>query len=244
MGGIGVTSGHHERRSHQIAEALAATRTRIADAALRAGRDPADIHLVVVTKTRPVSDVAILASLGARDLGENRHQEAEQKAKATQALGLHWHFIGQIQSNKAARIARYAATVHGVDSAKTVRRLESGAADHGRSIGCFIQVSLDPPGEGTARGGVEAAGVGSLADLVSSAGALRLLGVMGVAPLYGDPRVAFDQLAGVSESLRADHPGATAISAGMSGDFEAAVEHGATHVRIGALILGERPPLG
>jgi pyridoxal phosphate enzyme (YggS family) len=235
---------NRDERTHEVASALSAVRTRVADAALDAGRDPADIHLIVVTKTRPLSDIAILASLGARDLGENRHQEAMEKAGATAELGLHWHFIGQIQSNKATKIAAYADTVHAVDSAKVVRRLDLGAGDRDRPLGCYLQVNLDPIRERRGRGGADASEISRLADLVASAEALRLRGVMGVAPLHGDPVAAFDELARVSRRLRRDHPEATAISAGMSGDFEAAIKCGATHVRIGALILGERPPLG
>jgi PLP dependent protein len=230
-------------RSKQIAAGLSATRTRLADAARSVGRDPTDVHLIVVTKTWPVSDIAILTSLGARDLGENRHQEAQEKALATAELGVHWHFIGQVQSNKATKIAAYADTVHAVDSAKVVRRLDAGAQEHGRSVDCFIQVDLDSAADQAGRGGTSPSEVPELAQLVADAETLRLCGVMAVAPQHVDPEITFEKLARISEKLRRDHPRATGISAGMSSDFEAAVRCGATHVRIGALILGERPPL-
>ncbi len=204
--------------------------------------------LVVVTKTRPVRDIRILADLGVRDVGESRHQEAEPKVEDATGLDLRWHFVGQVQSNKAAAIARYADVVHSVQTGKVVDRLSSGAVECGRTIGCFIQVKLDdtdtPAQARAVRGGVDLPEMMRVADAIWSAPPLSLLGVMGIAPLGADPRAAFELLAEHSRRLRAEHPGAAAISAGMSGDFEAAVEAGATHVRVGAVILGRRPPLG
>jgi PLP dependent protein len=233
----------HPERAAEIAAGLTAARERIAAAALGAGRDPLEVHLVVVTKTRPVEDVATLAALGARDLGENRHQEAETKAAQTSELGIRWHFVGQIQSNKATRIAAYADVVHAIDSVKVAQRLDRGAAEHGRELGCFVQVNLDRD-DRPDRGGTVGAEVERVAEAVAAASTLRLLGVMGVAPYPGDPRQAFSALVESSRRLSAQHPGATAISAGMSDDFEVAIGLGATHVRIGALVLGPRPPLG
>jgi PLP dependent protein len=242
MAGDGAMT--HEARTAEIAGGLVKARERIANAARQAGRDPMDVHLIVVTKTRSIEDIATLAALGARDLGENRHQEAETKAGLTSALSIRWHFIGQIQSNKAPRIARYADLVHAVDSVKVAHRLDRGAAEHERTIGCFIQINLDRESKRSGRGGVVGADVDRVADAIAASSALHLLGVMGVAPHPGDPRRAFSALAEAGRRLSAQHPGATAMSAGMSDDFEAAVELGATHVRIGALILGPRPPLG
>jgi pyridoxal phosphate enzyme (YggS family) len=234
----------HAERTAQIAARLTVARERITAAALGAGRDPLDVHLVVVTKTRPIEDIAALAALGARDLGENRHQEAEAKAALTSELGIRWHFVGQIQSNKAARIAAYADVVHAVDSVKVAKRLDRGTGEHGRGLGCFVQVNLDRDAARSGRGGAVGDEVDRVADAVAAAPALRLLGVMGVAPYPGDPRMAFSALAETSHRLSAQHPDATAVSAGMSDDFEVAIGLGATHVRIGALVLGPRPPLG
>jgi pyridoxal phosphate enzyme (YggS family) len=231
-------------RSAEIEARLAAVDARIADAATSVGRRRDDIVLVVVTKTWPESDVRALHRLGVRDVGENRHPEAEEKAVAVADLDLTWHFIGQIQSNKAPRIAAYSDVVHSVDSVRLAQRLNAGAHGRGRVVECFVQVSLDPDDAAArGRGGVTAANLGDIADAIENAEALRLRGVMGIAPLGGDASAAYERLAAVSERLRADHPGATAISAGMTGDFVEAIKAGATHVRVGSAILGERPPL-
>jgi pyridoxal phosphate enzyme (YggS family) len=233
-------------RRRELAERLERVRAQIADAARVAGRGADDVTLVVVTKTWPASDVALLADLGVRDVGENRHQEAEAKAAEVAGLGVdvRWHFIGQIQSNKAARIARYADVVHSVDSTRVAQRLNAGAHAVDRTIDCLIQVSLDPDPAAQGRGGLAPDDVWPVAQAIDNAGALRLAGVMGVAPLGGDPRSAYALLSEVATRLRVTHPDADWISAGMSGDFVPAVEAGATHVRVGSAVLGERPPLG
>jgi uncharacterized pyridoxal phosphate-containing UPF0001 family protein len=158
-------------------------------------------------------------------------------------LDLTWHFIGQIQSNKAAGIAARSDVVHSVDSVKVATRLARAAAQRDRVIGCFVQVSLDPEPARYGRGGVAFDDVGDVADAVSSGEALRLLGVMGVAPLGGDAHAAYRELAAASTRLQTAHPGASAISAGMSADFAIAIRAGATHVRVGSAVLGERPSL-
>jgi pyridoxal phosphate enzyme (YggS family) len=232
------------RRRAQIAQGLARVREQIRAAATAAGRAAEQVTLVVVTKTFPASDLALLSELGVRDVGENRHPEAEHKAAALDGAGLTWHFVGQVQSNKAARIARYADVVHSIDSLRLVQRLDTGAHRAGRVVDCLIQVSLDPPEGSAGRGGVSAAELAAVAEAVEAAGSLRLRGVMGVAPLGGDAASAYERLAGISATLRATHPRADLISAGMSGDFETAISAGATHVRVGSAILGQRPPLG
>lgn len=189
----------------------------------------------MVTKSHPASLVRELAELGVRDIGENRHQEAIAKAAEVGDPRLAWHFVGQLQSNKAKAVRRYAATVHSVDRASLVDAL---AADGGSTLGVFLEIGLsDEPG----RGGVSPDAVDPLAELVLGAPGLRLLGVMGVAPLGAEPRRAFARLRGVSERIRALDPDATAISAGMSGDFREAIMEGATHLRIGTAITGKRP---
>jgi PLP dependent protein len=227
-------------RREEVAAGLEAVRRRIAAACAEAGRDADEVRLVVVTKFFPASDVRILADLGVTDVGENRHQEAEVKAAECADLGLTWHFIGGLQSNKAAAVAAYADVVESVDRAKLVRPLERGAQERSRTVDVLLQVSLDPPGR-EGRSGVDPDGLAALGAAVEEAGMLRLRGLMAVAPLGEDPRPAFERLAGIRRDFLADHPGATWLSAGMSADLEHAVHAGATHVRIGSAVLGSRP---
>jgi pyridoxal phosphate enzyme (YggS family) len=227
-------------RADEIREGLAGVRSRIAFACADAGRDPDDVTLVVVTKFFPATDVRVLADLGVTHIGENRHQEAVDKVAECADLGLTWHFIGGLQSNKAAAVASYADVVESVDRAKLVRGLERGAHDRGRSLDVLLQVSLDPP-DASGRSGADPATIDELAAAVEEAGSLRLRGLMAVAPLGEDPAAAFGRLAALHRELLVTHPTATVLSAGMSGDLEAAVGAGATHVRVGSAILGPRP---
>lgn len=238
--------GDGERRA-ELVGGLAAVRTRLADACADAGRDPRSVTLVAVTKTYPAGDVVTLVELGVLDVGESRDQEAVAKVAAVRsALPLgsiepRWHFVGRLQSRKARSVASYATAVHSLDRAELVDRLSDGVARAGRPpLQVFIQVSLD--GDPT-RGGVLPAGVPALADAVAADPHLVLRGLMAVAPMGADPDAAFSRLADVSATLRAEHPDADAISAGMSGDLAAAVRHGSTHVRVGTALLGRRPPL-
>lgn len=226
-------------RRAELAAGLAAVRERIDAARAAAGRDDA-VGLVVVTKFFPASDVRLLVDLGVREVGENRHQEAEAKAAECADLDLVWHYIGALQSNKAAAVARYAGVVESLDRPKLVRGLDRGAAERGSPLDVLVQVSLDPPGA-EHRAGAAPDDVPALAAAVEAAEHLRLRGLMAVAPLGEDPAAAFDRLARVRERLLADHPHADRLSAGMSGDLEQAVAAGATHVRVGSAILGSRP---
>jgi pyridoxal phosphate enzyme (YggS family) len=229
-------------RRDDLAANLATVRGRIEAACAAAGRRADEVTLVVVTKFFPESDVRLLAGLGVTAVGENRHQEASVKAAACVDLGLTWHFIGSIQSNKAAAIASYSDVVESVDRTKLVAALDRGAGEHGRVVDCLVQVSLDPPGaEG--RSGAEPAAVAEIAAAISAAPSLRLRGVMAVAPLGVPPLPAFERLASVAADLRGDHPEATVVSAGMSGDLEEAIRCGATHVRVGSAVLGPRPSI-
>ena len=227
-------------RADVLAANLDVVRRRIAAACAEAGRPEDDVSLVVVTKFFPASDVRLLADLGVTDVGENRHQEAEVKAAECADLGLRWHFIGGLQSNKAAAVAAYADVLESVDRAKLVGPLSRGAHSRGHDVDVLLQVSLDPPGAGH-RSGADPDDLADLAGRVEEAGMLRLRGLMAVAPLGEEPDVAFARLADVRASFVRDHPEATTLSAGMSGDLEAAVRHGATHVRVGSAVLGERP---
>ncbi len=235
-------------RRDQVADGLAAVRDRIARACDAAGRDASEVELIVVTKTFPAQDVRVLADLGVTDVGENRHQEAVGKHAECADLGLTWHFVGALQTNKAAAVAEYADVVHSVDRARLVRALGKAAEETGRPLRCLVQVNLDEGEEpargrsGSRRSGAHPRQVPELADELAAHGRLELAGVMGVAPPDGDIDAAFATLAEVGASVRSRHPGATMVSAGMSGDLEVAVRHGATHVRVGSAVLGERPP--
>lgn len=235
-------------RRAELAANLARVEERISAACEAAGRERKDVTLVVVTKTYPASDVLLLAGLGVRDVAENRDQEAAPKAAACSGAPLTWHFVGQLQTNKAKSVARYADYVHSVDRLRLVPALSAAAVAAGREIGCLLQVALDADVPGASgRGGVSPENVPALAHAVAEAPALRLEGVMAVAPLEGPfagrPAAAFERLAEISSRLRVDHPAATMVSAGMSGDLEEAVTAGATHVRIGTAVLGVRTRL-
>ena len=229
-------------RRDEIAAGLDDVRRRIGDAARAAGRDPDEVTLVVVTKFFPVSDVRILAELGVSDVGENRHPEAGDKVAECRDLGLRWHFVGGLQSNKAAVVGSYADVVESVDRLKLVSALDRGAHQRSHEVDVLLQVSLDPPGR-EGRAGADADDLTPLATAVGSAGMLRLRGLMAVAPVDEDPGSAFARLAEVRTAFVARHPDATWLSAGMSNDFEAAIAAGATHVRVGSAILGARPSI-
>jgi hypothetical protein len=229
-------------RSALLADNLVRVRHRIETACAAAGRDPADLTMIAVTKNFPAGDVVRLARLGVSDIGENRDQEAAPKlAEAARAgIDVRVHFVGRLQRNKARSVVRYADLVHSVDSVRLAEALGAAAAGRDRPLAALVQVSLD--GDVT-RGGAPADRVPRVADAVAGQPALRLAGVMAVAPLSWDPHTAYRELAAIAGRLRAHHPGARMISAGMSGDLEAAVAGGATHLRIGSALLGNRPPL-
>ena len=227
-------------RVDDVRDGLARVSRRIDGACRESGRDPGEVTLVVVTKFFPADDVRLLADLGVTHVGENRHQEASAKAEECADLGLTWHFIGALQSNKAAAVARYADVVESVDRPKLLAGLQRGAHDRARDLDVLLQVSLDPP-DADGRSGADPASLSDLASRVAEHGALRLRGLMAVAPLGEDPAAAFGRLADLRAGFVADHPDATVLSAGMSGDLEDAVRAGATHVRVGSAILGPRP---
>jgi pyridoxal phosphate enzyme (YggS family) len=238
-------------RRADLARNLAAVRARISAACDAAGRDPAELTLIAVTKTYPASDVLELARLGLTDFGENRDQEAAPKAAEVAAVPavagmVTWHFIGQLQTNKARGVARYASVVHSVDRVRLASALGGAARAAGRRLTCLVQVSLDPAdvdaggGAGQERGGVPPARLAEVAAAIEAEEGLTLGGLMAVAPRGTDPRDAFAPLRRFSDVLRTVSPAATVVSAGMSGDLEAAVACGATHLRIGTALLGNR----
>ncbi len=227
-------------RAEEVAARLARVRERIATACTAAGREPGEVALVVITKYFPASDVRLLARLGVTDVGENRHQEAATKAAETEDLPLTWHFVGGLQSNKAAAVAAYAGVVHSVDRVKVVGPLDRGAVARGRPVDVLLQVSLDPA-DRSGRAGADPADLPAIAAAVEATDHLRLRGLMAVAPLGEDPAEAFARLTRVRLAFLEQHPAATWLSAGMSGDLEAAIAAGATHVRVGTAVLGSRP---
>ena len=248
-------------RAREIADALAAVHSRIVDAARDAGRE-AEPALVVVTKTHPAEDVVRLAALGVTDVGENRDQEARPKAEAAAAaLGVdapRWHFVGQLQTNKAKYVVRYASVVESVDrpelaealSRALVLRREREPEAAIPDLECLVQVDVDdradedrPEGIGP-RGGARPGGVAALAAGGAGLPGRRTGGLMCVAPRGLDPEGAFRRLAALGARLRQTHPEATALSMGMSADLEAAVRAGATQVRIGSDVLGARDAVG
>lgn len=235
-------------RKTQLAQNLAQVEERISAACARAGRPRDEVTLIVVTKTYPASDVRLLAELGVRQVAENRDQEAAPKAAECADLPLNWHFVGQLQTNKVRSVAGYAGIVQSVDRARLVTALSKEAVRAERELGCLIQVALDAEsGERGERGGVAPDGVEALAEVIAGAQGLRLDGVMTVAPLTGPyagrELDAFERLMEISSDLRAAHPAANMVSAGMSADLEDAVAAGATHVRVGTAVLGVRPRL-
>jgi len=214
---------------------------RITNAAQRAGRAPKELTAIAVTKSFPVTDVAHLIELGFNNFGENRVPELQDKAGAQYGKKVTWHMVGQLQTNKVNHAVRWADVIHSCDRIRLVNALERAAVNQEKRLKVLIQVRFDDdPG----RGGVAADEVPELADAIASTTALDLRGVMAMAPLHGDASVAFDRLQNISEHLRRSHFEATWISAGMSEDFEVAIAHGATHLRLGRGLLGSRPYLG
>jgi PLP dependent protein len=226
-------------RREELALRLAEVRGRIAKACEAAGRDVSELTLIAVTKTKPASDVRLLSQLGVKDIGENRDAEAAPKAAECADQNLTWHFVGQLQTNKCASVAQYASVVHSVDRLRLVSALGKAARRAGRVIECLVEVSLDGD---QARGGAVAEQVPALAEALAAEDGLVLGGVMAIAPLSMPPADAFARLLVSAAAVREVRPGAAVISAGMSGDLEAAVEAGATHLRIGTALLGDRGP--
>jgi len=226
-------------RSLELQANLQDVEREISAACIAANRNRADITLIAVTKTWPASDVELLAKLGVTDVGENRDQEAKPKRDEVQGADLIWHAIGQLQTNKAKSVATWADVLHSVDRTDLVTALTKAVVDRETPLRVLIQANLDPnPTEN--RGGALPSELLSLAELISNCAGLRLQGVMGVAPLAGDDNAAFSRLQEFANQIQSSFPEAHWISAGMSGDFATALKYGATHLRIGSSILGNR----
>ena len=225
-------------RKTEIEENLNQVRQKITDAAAKSGRNPNEINLIVVTKTFPISDLEILYSLGVREFGENRDQEASVKAKAL-PQDINWHFQGGIQSNKLKSICSWASVIHSVDQFKYAKIISEQPSVKARQI--FIQVSLDEPPE--SRGGVDPAKFIELANQISSLPNIKVLGLMAVGPVDREIEPAFARLQQIQAGFLTDFKDAVFLSSGMSGDYELAISYGATHLRIGSSILGIRAPI-
>lgn len=238
-------------RQAELGGALTAVRDRLARAAQEAGRDAADILLLPVTKFFPATDVVALHALGCRDFGESREQEASQKvAEVTESTGddtIRWHMVGRIQRNKAKAVARWAWAAHSVDSAKVATALDRGAgealADGVRRapLRVYLQLSLDGD---TERGGVDVGrpdDVDALCAAVDAAEALEFVGFMAIPPLGADAGEAFARLRAERDRVQVRYQQRLELSAGMSGDLEAAIQHGSTCVRVGTALMGQRP---
>ena len=249
--------GGSARRREELAGNLAEVRNRIEAACAAAGRDAGEVTLIAVTKTWPATDVLLLRELGVTDVGENKDQEAAPKAAEVAAAGgppVRWHFVGQLQTNKASSVARYAEFVHSVDRGRLVRSLGGAARRAGRELTCLVQVNLATTAAtaataaatanvaGQERGGAPIGELQQVAEAIEAEPGLVLGGVMAIAPLGVPPEQAFAPLRSCSLAIRAVRPQAVIISAGMTGDLEAAIANGATHLRIGTALLGDRRP--
>ena len=208
-------------RRTELANNLAEVRSTIPDS----------VHLIVVTKTFPLSDAQLLHELGVTEFGENRDQEGREKAPLVPGK---WHFQGQLQSNKLKSICSWADVIQTIDSVRYVQLVSKAAA---KDLEVFIQVSLD--GE-VHRGGALPGDLNQIADEILATSNLNLQGLMAVAPLGEEPDSAFERLALIHQSFVAKYPNAPYLSAGMSGDYLSAISHGATHIRVGSSILGSR----
>jgi len=226
-----------------IRERLARVRDRIANAARRARRDPASVRLVAVSKTFPIQDIRAAFEEGQRDFGENKVQEALQKIDASKDLDLVWHLVGHLQSNKAKKAGATFEVIHSIDGADLLKRLDEAASNAGRRPQLLVQVDL--AGEAT-KHGARADELGGIFEAARQLKAARLIGLMLLPPATEDPEGArqyFTALHRLRDDLAArgvDHTMLRELSMGMSHDFEVAVEEGATIVRVGSAIFGER----
>jgi PLP dependent protein len=230
-------------RLSEIQSNLETIQTRISNACSAAGRDISEITLIAVTKTYPASDVDLLKQLGIENVGENRDQEASSK-KSEVKNEFKWHFIGQLQSNKAKSVVNYADLIHSVDRWSLAKEIQKSAQGINKVQPVLIQVDLDQSGPDPTRGGIWPAELSELASSIRQASHLELKGLMSVAPLGEKPELAFARLKDIRASFLKEHPQAQILSAGMSDDLEAAILHGATHLRVGSALLGERPKIG
>ena len=222
-------------RELEIAERLAAVESRINSAVATSGRSRDEITLIAVTKTYPASDVEILRNLGVQNFGENRSDEGQEKSALVPGT---WHFQGQVQGRKLRDIAGWASYIHSLDSIEHIEKLSRIAVELEKIVPVFLQISLDGAPD---RGGVIATEVKALAEKMTNLPQIKLVGLMCVPPVEYEHQRAFSEIADIHQSFLTTFPSAKFLSAGMSSDFEVAITHGATHIRVGSQILGSRP---
>lgn len=201
-----------------------------------------EVELIAVTKNFPISDLEILYSLGERQFGENRENELSLKVEAL-PKDINWHFQGTLQSNKLRAIVSVARYIHSLDELRHASKISELALEMGKRQSCFIQVNLDPDeiaSQESNRSGIKPAKFIAFAKSLLELSGVEIVGVMGVAPLDKDPRPGFETLRNLKQELLKMAPGAGYISSGMSGDYQIAMEYGATHIRLGSSILGQR----
>jgi pyridoxal phosphate enzyme (YggS family) len=221
-------------RREFISNSLQDVRSRIAKAAESVCRDPSQVTLIAVTKTYPVEDVAILRELGQTHFGENRTEEGSEKSLVVPGT---WHYQGQVQSRKLREIAAWADVIHSLDQISHIEKLNRICEESQKKISVFIQISLDGAPD---RGGVVEENLAALAEAAEESSALELKGLMCVPPVEYEHALAFAKIAEVHHRFLSNFPTAKWLSAGMSSDFEVAIAHGATHIRVGSQILGSR----
>ncbi len=224
-----MTNSETEFRTKEIGERLKLIKSQI----------PKEVKLIVVTKTFPVSDIEILYKLGIRDFGENRDEEGSAKSESI-PLDAIWHFQGRIQSKKIKSLVHWSDFIHSLDSKEHATKISEHARNAGKSQKIFIQINLDANNRRENRSGIDPVELTSFAEDLLHLDSISIVGVMGVGPLGEDPRPGFELLYESSQELQKIYPGASFISAGMSDDYQIAIEFGATHVRLGSSILGSR----
>jgi len=232
-----------QSRLSQISENFEKIQNRINQASKSSGRDPKEVTVIAITKTYPASDVDLLKSIGIDNVGENKDQEASYKYKEVKSK-FTWHFVGQLQSNKVKSVVQYADFIHSIDRLNLVKEIQKVCQKVNKIQKVLIQIDLDESQNDENRGGINPTNLNELAQEISNCPNLELSGLMSVAPLNMAAKDAFTKLKEIQSEFIKSYPLAKMLSAGMSDDLEEAVMHGATHLRIGSALLGERPKIG
>lgn len=232
-----------ESRLQEITKNFQKIQSRIIDSCNKSGRNASEITVIAITKTYPASDIDLLKTLGIENIGENKDQEASQKFNEV-INKFTWHFVGQLQTNKVKSVVQYADFIHSVDRLSLVKEIQKMSEKIGKIQKVLIQIDLDESQNEQNRGGVKPQELIELAQEISICPNLELSGLMSVAPLNMASNQAFAKLEKIQSDFIKSYPLAKMLSAGMSDDLEEAVSHGATHLRIGSALLGERAKIG
>ena len=229
---------------NDVAANFRKVRDSIEKSAASCGRAAGDVTLLAITKTFPPETVARAIAAGQRQFGENRVQEAESKIPLFREIaGIEWHLVGHLQSNKAHRAAQLFDVIHSVDSARIALKLNQSCLESGRRLSVLLQVDL---GKEPAKSGADPAEIQLMLDLIAPLAAIEVDGLMTIPPFFGDPEDArpyFAELRRLRDALESRRPGCLGkrhLSMGMSHDFEVAIQEGATIIRIGTALFGER----